>query len=236
MMLPESLATATVSAGLLLGMAMALIAVIVTTRRSSAVFVMIAAAIVAAMLITVVVVPTDVPLPIALPLALLGASVAVVGGNPLTREVLRLATKGTVRDGEHGGILLRSAREDDAAAVLHRLAGLARQQDAGPQVDRDESIELLFVGELRAGASQDVHAGVVDPDIDVPEGSGGLFKKRRGSFRGSQVSLEKFTAAAPGVDLIPERLALGHRAVGVDYELGSGGGQLEGYGPTDSRR
>ncbi|GMM96364.1 MULTISPECIES: hypothetical protein [unclassified Microbacterium] len=123
MMLPESLATATVSAGLLLGMAMALIAVIVTTRRSSAVFVMIAAAIVAAMLITVVVVPTDVPLPIALPLALLGASVAVVGGNPLTREVLRLATKGTVRDGEHGGILLRSAREDDAAAVREVLLG-----------------------------------------------------------------------------------------------------------------
>ncbi|HAS30693.1 MAG: hypothetical protein CMH38_16740 [Microbacterium sp.] len=122
-MLPESLATATVSAGLLLGMAMALIAVIVTTRRSSAVFVMIAAAIVAAMLITVVVVPTDVPLPIALPLALLGASVAVVGGNPLTREVLRLATKGTVRDGEHGGILLRSAREDDAAAVREVLLG-----------------------------------------------------------------------------------------------------------------
>ena len=123
MMLPESLATATVSVGLLLGMAMALIAVIVTTRRSSAVFVMIAAAIVAAMLITVVVVPTDVPLPIALPLALLGASVAVVGGNPLTREVLRLATKGTVRDGEHGGILLRSAREDDAAAVREVLLG-----------------------------------------------------------------------------------------------------------------
>ena len=123
MMLPESLATATVSAGLLLGMAMALVAVIVTTRRSSAVFVMIAAAIVAAMLITVVVVPTDVPLPIALPLALLGASVAVVGGNPLTREVLRLATKGTVRDGEHGGILLRSAREDDAAAVREVLLG-----------------------------------------------------------------------------------------------------------------
>ncbi|WP_228480766.1 hypothetical protein [Microbacterium luteum] len=123
MMLPESLATATVSAGLLLGMAMALVSVIVTTRRSSAVFVMIAAAIVAAMLITVVVVPTDVPLPIALPLALLGASVAVVGGNPLTREVLRLATKGTVRDGEHGGILLRSAREDDAAAVREVLLG-----------------------------------------------------------------------------------------------------------------
>lgn len=123
MMLPESLATATVSAGLLLGMAVALIAVIVTTRRSSAVFVMIAAAIVAAMLITVVVVPIDVPLPIALPLALLGASVTVVGGNPLTREVLRLATKGTVRDGEHGGILLRSARDDDAAAVREVLLG-----------------------------------------------------------------------------------------------------------------
>ncbi len=123
MMLPESLATATVSAGLLLGMAVALIAVIVTTRRSSAVFVMIAAAIVAAMLITVVVVPIDVPLPIALPLALLGASVAVVGGNPLTREVLRLATEGTVREGEHGGILLRSAREDDAVAVREVLLG-----------------------------------------------------------------------------------------------------------------
>ncbi|MAP64150.1 MAG: hypothetical protein CMH34_10515 [Microbacterium sp.] len=123
MILPEPVTTLSVALALLLGMSVALVAVIVTTRRASSLILTIAAAIAAVMLIVVIVVPVDLPVGLALPVALLGSSVAVVGGNPLTREVLRRATRGTVRDGEHGGILLRTTPDDDPPGVREVLLG-----------------------------------------------------------------------------------------------------------------
>ena len=39
-------------------------------------------------------------------IALLGTAVGVLGGNPMTRRVLEIATHGRVRDGVNGGIIL----------------------------------------------------------------------------------------------------------------------------------
>lgn len=50
------------------------------------------------------------PLPVALALGLLGLVLAVIGGGPAATVVLEAATRGSVRQGTHGGILL--ARSD----------------------------------------------------------------------------------------------------------------------------
>lgn len=63
--------------------------------------------------------------------ALIGAAAlvtAVAGGGPAATEVLARATRGSVEDGPHGGILLRSGAEDEvlrggtAIGYLERLA------------------------------------------------------------------------------------------------------------------
>ena len=119
--------------------------------------------------------------------------------------------------------------------VFHRAAGLAGQQDAGPEIDSDEGIELLFVGELRSLSGQDVDAGVVDPDIEAAERLEGLLEEGGGGLAGSQVSLDEFAASSPGGDLLSEFLAARDRAIGMDENLGAGRGQLQGDCPADTR-
>lgn len=62
------------------------------------------------------------PAPAAIPLALLAVATAVIGGNPITRRTLELATGGRVHETRDGGILLparASAGSDaDAQALL----------------------------------------------------------------------------------------------------------------------
>ena len=58
-------------------------------------------------------------------IAMLGTAVAVLGGNPVTRRILEIATHGRVRDGANGGIML------DAQA-----AGRVRRSRTG---DRDHA-------------------------------------------------------------------------------------------------
>ncbi|MDZ8171355.1 hypothetical protein [Microbacterium xanthum] len=123
MLSPEPLITISTAAALLLGMSLALVAVVVTTRRDSPILITITGVAVAVMLTAVVVVPVPLPPAVSFPLALLGSAVAVVGGNPFTRDVLRRATAGAVREGEHGGILLRTTREGDAAVREVLLGG-----------------------------------------------------------------------------------------------------------------
>lgn len=47
------------------------------------------------------------PAIIAVLLTLIGVALAVIGGGPAATLILELATKGSVRDGEHGGILVK---------------------------------------------------------------------------------------------------------------------------------
>ena len=54
-------------------------------------------------LIVVVVAPFNVPLIMGLIVALLGTTLGVLGGNPVTRRILEIATHGRVRDGATAG-------------------------------------------------------------------------------------------------------------------------------------
>ena len=67
--------------------------------------------------------PLNVPLIVGLVIALLGTAVAVLGGNPVTRRVLEIATHGRVRDGANGGIMLERRRP----GVARRRAGDRRR-------------------------------------------------------------------------------------------------------------
>ena len=78
-------------------------------------------------LIVVVVSPLNVPLIVGIMIAMLGTAVAVLGGNPVTRRILEIATHGRVRDGANGGIML------DAQA-----AGVSEGAEPDEPADRPE--------------------------------------------------------------------------------------------------
>jgi hypothetical protein len=104
--LPEAIIVATLSIFLFLAMCAALVLIIVSLRRPSTVPLIAAGSLVVLSLIVVVISPFNVPLIMGLIIALLGTAVAVLGGNPVTRRILEIATHGRVRDGANGGIML----------------------------------------------------------------------------------------------------------------------------------
>jgi hypothetical protein len=104
--LPDAVAAAVLSIFLFIAMCGALVLIIVSLRRPTTIPLVVAAGLVVLSLIVVVVSPLNVPLLMGLMVALLGTAVAVLGGNPVTRRVLEIATHGRVRDGENGGIIL----------------------------------------------------------------------------------------------------------------------------------
>jgi len=95
----------------------ALVLIIISLRKPTTVPLAVAGGLVVLSLIVVVVAPVDVPLIMGLIIAILGTAVAVLGGNPVTRRVLEIATHGRVKDGANGGILLDAeaagVRDDD---------------------------------------------------------------------------------------------------------------------------
>lgn len=95
----------------------ALVLIIISLRKPTTAPLAVAGGLVVLSLIVVVVAPVDVPLIMGLIIALLGTAVAVLGGNPVTRRVLEIATHGRVKDGANGGILLDAeaagVRDDD---------------------------------------------------------------------------------------------------------------------------
>ncbi|MCR2764886.1 hypothetical protein NQ152_15345 [Microbacterium sp. zg.B48] len=103
---PEAIIVALLSIFLFLAMCAALVLIILSLRRPSTVPLIAAGVLVLLALIVVVVSPVNVPLLMGLIVALLGTAVAVLGGNPVTRRILEIATHGRVRDGANGGIML----------------------------------------------------------------------------------------------------------------------------------
>lgn len=93
-----------------------LVIVVVNLRRPAALPLAIAGALVVAALLGVVVSPVQTPLLTGLGLALLGVAAAVVGGDPITRKILDIATRGTTREGVRGGILVFRDDEPGIAA------------------------------------------------------------------------------------------------------------------------
>ena len=117
MVIPDVLLTAILSIFLFLTLCGALALVIVSLRRPSAIPLYIASGLVVLCLLVVVVFPINVPVIIGLVIALLGVSLAVLGGNPVTRHILSVATHGRVADGDNGGIMLKApAIEGQAVA------------------------------------------------------------------------------------------------------------------------
>lgn len=129
---PEAVVVAALSIFLFLAMCGALALIVVSTRRPATVPLIVAGGLVVLSLIVVVVVPVNVPLLVGLMIALLGTAVAVLGGNPVTRRVLEIATHGRVRDGVNGGIIL----DAEAAGVAEPDANVTDADTASREVMR----------------------------------------------------------------------------------------------------
>ncbi len=106
LILPEPIVVAVLSIFLYLAMCAALALIVISMRRPTTLPLLVAGGLVVLSLIVVVVAPVNVPLLMGLLVALLGTAVAVLGGNPVTRRILEIATHGRVRDGVSGGIIL----------------------------------------------------------------------------------------------------------------------------------
>lgn len=90
-------------------LAAALALVIVSLRRPTGVPLAVATGLLLGATVLTAFSPVNVPLLVGLVVALLAGAVGVLGGNPVTRLVLRLATGGRVRETSDGGIFLVAA-------------------------------------------------------------------------------------------------------------------------------
>lgn len=104
--------TAALSIFLFLALCAALVLIVVSLRRPSTLPLSVAAGLVVLSLVVVAISPVNVPLLFGLVIALLAIVVAVLGGNPLTRRILAIATSGRVRETEDGGILVSAPGSD----------------------------------------------------------------------------------------------------------------------------
>lgn len=120
---PLAVLVAVLSSGLVLVLVIALVLLAVSVRRPSNVPLFIAAALVVAAVMVVAITPLDVPLPVGLLIALLGTALAIIGGNPLTRRVLDMATHGEVHEGARGGIMVYDSRSSGTDRMQEVLRG-----------------------------------------------------------------------------------------------------------------
>jgi hypothetical protein len=116
MVLPDVVLTAALSIFLFVALCAALVLVVVSLRKPTDVPLIVAGVLVVLCLLAVTVSPVDVPLLLGLGIALLGTALAVLGGNPITRRVLDVASHGRVEEGDNGGILLRAPSLPGAVA------------------------------------------------------------------------------------------------------------------------
>jgi hypothetical protein len=102
------------------------LALLAWTAKSPLVIGGAAGALLAALVVATLPGPGSSPI-LAILLSLVGAALAVIGGGPAATASLRLATRGSVPNGEHGGILVESEprevlRGGLAIGLLERLA------------------------------------------------------------------------------------------------------------------
>jgi hypothetical protein len=108
MVFPDVVLTAALAIFLFLALCAALALVIVSLRKPANAPLVAAGSLAVLCLLVVTVSPVNVPLLVGLGIALLGAALAILGGDPITRRVLDIATHGRVEEGDNGGILLRA--------------------------------------------------------------------------------------------------------------------------------
>jgi hypothetical protein len=118
---PDVVVVAVLAIFLFLALCAALVLVTVTLRRPAAAPLLVAAGLVVLSVIVVSIAPQNVPALFGIVLALLGVALAVVGGDPVTRRILAIATHGGVRDGAAGGILVyesKATADDEPHEVM----------------------------------------------------------------------------------------------------------------------
>jgi hypothetical protein len=116
MVSPDVILVAALSIFLFVALCGALVLVVISLRKPTDIPLIVAGVLVVLCLLTVTVSPVNVPLLIGLGIALLGTALAVLGGNPVTRRVLDIASHGRVEEGDNGGILLRAPSLPGAVA------------------------------------------------------------------------------------------------------------------------
>jgi hypothetical protein len=117
MVIPDALLAGILSIFLFLTLCAALALVVVSTRRPSGAPLIVAGCLVVLSLLVVVVAPVNIPVILGLVIMLLGVTLAVLGGSPVTRQVLTIATHGRITEGDNGGIMLKGpAIEGQSAA------------------------------------------------------------------------------------------------------------------------
>jgi hypothetical protein len=117
MVIPDALLAGILSIFLFLTLCAALALVVVSTRRPSGAPLIVAGCLVVLSLLVVVVAPVNIPVILGLLIMLLGVTLAVLGGSPVTRQVLTIATHGRITEGDNGGIMLKGpAIEGQSAA------------------------------------------------------------------------------------------------------------------------
>lgn len=121
MVLPDDVIAAALSIFVFLALCGALALTMVAIRRPSDALLYIAGALVVLCLIVVAVSPFNVPLIMGLVIALLGTALGVLGGYPITRRILDVATRGAVVNGDNGGIVLGAAPGGDADAPAREV-------------------------------------------------------------------------------------------------------------------
>ncbi|KAF2412813.1 hypothetical protein B1729_12895 [Microbacterium sp. B35-04] len=116
MVSPDVLLVAVLSIFLFVALCGALVLVVLSLRKPTDIPLIVAGVLVVLCLLAVTVSPVNVPLLLGLGIALLGTALAVLGGNPVTRRVLDIASHGRVEEGDNGGILLRAPSLPGAVA------------------------------------------------------------------------------------------------------------------------
>lgn len=120
---PEPMLIAILAIFLFAILCAALVLIVISLRRPVTVPLVVAGVLVVLALIVVALSPVKIPTLMGLILALLGVALGVVGGNPVTRRVLDIASSGRVTETADGGILLpvEGAEEgSDATRTLMR--------------------------------------------------------------------------------------------------------------------
>ncbi|WP_344091376.1 hypothetical protein [Microbacterium deminutum] len=117
MVIPDALVAGILSIFLFLALCGALALVVVSLRKPTDIPLLVAGGLVVLCLLVVVVSPVNVPVIVGLGITLLGVTLAVLGGNPVTRRILTIATHGRVPDGDNGGILLQTASASEAPSA-----------------------------------------------------------------------------------------------------------------------
>ena len=103
----DALVTGILSIFLFLTLCGVLVLITVSLRKPTTIPLVIATCLLVLALVVVAVSTVNVPTILGLIVALLGVAIGVVGGNPVTRRVLEIATHGRVRETDDGGIVVR---------------------------------------------------------------------------------------------------------------------------------